>query len=293
MEGVINIYKEASWTSGDVVNKLKGVLHQRRIGHGGTLDPDATGVLPVLTGNATRLFDYMTAFKKTYVACIEFGKTTDTQDASGNILEEKEVNLTNEDIINLLPQFTGEILQIPPMYSAIHINGQRLYDLARKGETVELEPRKVFVEKIEMLEELKDNQCMLRITCSKGTYIRTICHDLGQKLGCGAFMKTLLREECAGLNIKNAYKISEIEEMMAKGDTSFLIPTEQAISFMPRVNIDPSQIKKITNGNPVKTEFADIITEGNVAIYCDNKFFGIAQQDNGFYRIRCNLGGNK
>lgn len=293
MEGVINVYKEATWTSGDVVNKLKGVLHQRRIGHGGTLDPDATGVLPVLTGNATRLFDYMTAFKKTYVASVYFGKTTDTQDASGNVLEEKAVNIKNEDILNALPQFIGEIMQIPPMYSALHINGQRLYDLARKGETVDLPPRKVFVESIELVEPLKDTKCVLRITCSKGTYIRTICHDLGQKLGTGAFMETLLREECAGLNIKNAYKITEIEEMVKNNDLSFLIPIEEAVSFMPRVNIETSQLKKLLNGNPVKTEFADKKEQGNVAIYCDNKFFGIGQEKDGFYRFKCMLGGNK
>lgn len=293
MEGVINVYKEASWTSGDVVNKLKGVLHQRRIGHGGTLDPDAEGVLPVLTGNATRLFDYMTAFKKTYVACVYFGKTTDTQDASGNVLEEKDVNFTNDDILNVLPEFIGEIMQIPPMYSALHVNGQRLYDLARKGETVDLPPRKVFVENIELVSPLKDNRCVLRITCSKGTYIRTICHDLGQKLGSGAFMETLLREECAGLNIKNAYKITEIEEMVKKDDLSFLIPLEEAISFMPKVNIEVSQLKKLLNGNPVKTEFADKIEKGNVAIYCDNNFFGIGEENDGFYRFKCMLGGNK
>ncbi len=293
MEGVINVYKEASWTSGDVVNKLKGVLHQRRIGHGGTLDPDATGVLPVLTGNATRLFDYMTAFKKTYVATVYFGKTTDTQDASGTVLEEKEVNITNDDIINALPHFIGEIMQIPPMYSALHINGQRLYDLARKGETVDLPPRKVFVESIELIEPLKDNKCVLRITCSKGTYIRTICHDLGQKLGTGAFMETLLREECAGLNIKNAYKITEIEKMMQDGDLSFLTPIEEAVSFMPAVKIDDSQLKKLLNGNPVKTEFADKIESGFVAIYCCNKFLGIGEENNGFYRFKCMLGGNQ
>lgn len=293
MEGVINVYKESSWTSGDVVNKLKGVLHQRRIGHGGTLDPDAVGVLPILVGNATRLFDYMTAFKKTYVASVYFGKTTDTQDASGNVLNECPVTFTNDDLVAILPQFTGEIMQIPPMYSALHINGQRLYDLARKGETVDIAPRKVFVENIELVEPLKNNRCVLRITCSKGTYIRTICHDLGQKLGSGAYMETLLREECAGLNIKNAYKITEIEEMVKNEDFSFLNPTEKAISFIPRVNIDSTQMKKLINGNPVKTEFADKLIKGNIIIYCDNIFFGIGEEQNGFYRFKCMLGGNK
>ncbi|MBE7092328.1 MAG: tRNA pseudouridine(55) synthase TruB [Clostridiales bacterium] len=293
MEGVINIYKEADWTSSDVVNKLKGVLHQRRIGHGGTLDPDAQGVLPVLTGNATRLFDYMTAFKKTYVARVRFGAITDTQDASGTILEERAVKIDNQDILNALPSFTGNIKQIPPMYSAIHINGQRLYDLARKGVSVELEPREVFVEKIEMVSPLENGECSLRITCSKGTYIRTICHDLGLLLGCGAYMKTLLREKCAGLSVENAYKITDIEKMMSENDTSFLIATEDAVSFMPQVNIDNCVLKKIENGNPVNIKFADKIIEGNVRIYCNNIFFGIGIKKEDQYCIKCMLGGNK
>ncbi len=293
MDGVINIYKEASWTSGDVVNKLKGVLHQRRIGHGGTLDPDATGVLPVLAGNATRLFDYMTAFKKTYVACVKFGEITDTQDASGTTLETRPVNIKNEDVLNALPSFTGAIKQVPPMYSALHINGQRLYDLARKGEKVDLEAREVFVEKIEMVSPFKNDQCSLRITCSKGTYIRTICHDLGILLGCGAHMKTLLREQCAGLDIKDAYKISEIEEMVKNEDFSFLKSTDEAINFMPRVNIHKNALKKLENGNPIPLKFADAIIEGNVRIYSENKFYGIAVKKDDNYCIKCMLGGNK
>lgn len=293
MDGVINIYKEASWTSGDVVNKLKGILHQKRIGHGGTLDPDAEGVLPILTGNATRLFDYITAFKKTYVACVRFGEITDTQDASGNVLEIRPVNINNEDIINALKNFTGIIKQIPPMYSALHVNGQRLYDLARKGEKVDLCPREVQVESIEILSPLSNNECCLRITCGKGTYIRTVCHDLGIFLGCGAHMKTLLRESCAGLNIENAYKIKDIEEMVKNDDHSFLKPTDQAISFMPRVNIRKSALKKLENGNPIPVEFADLTVEGNVRIYSDNKFFGIAEKKEYMYFIKCMLGGNK
>lgn len=293
MDGVINVYKEASWTSSDVVNKLKGVLHQKRIGHGGTLDPDATGVLPILTGNATRLFDYITAFKKTYVACVRFGEITDTQDGSGVVLEKRPANIKNEDILKALPMFTGAIKQIPPMYSALHINGQRLYDLARKGEKIDLEPRDVQVESVEIILPLKNNECTLRITCSKGTYIRTICHDLGLYLGCGAHMKTLLREACAGLNVENAYKIKDIEEMVKKEDLSFLKPTDEAISFMPAVNIHKDALKKLENGNPIPIKFADKIIEGNVRIYSENKFFGIAVKKDDMYFIKCMLGGNK
>ena len=293
MEGVINVYKEAEWTSGDVVNKLKGVLHERRIGHGGTLDPDATGVLPILTGRATRLFDYMTAFKKTYLATVVLGKVTDTQDGSGNVIEENEVNVTNENILRLLPEFVGNIKQIPPMYSALHVNGERLYDIARRGESVELEAREVCVEKIELVSPLEDNRFKLRITCGKGTYIRTICHDLGQRAGCGAYMEALVREECAGLNIKNAYKISELQAMMDKGDTAFLTPTAEALEFMPAVTVSADALKRLENGNPIDKKFADKIIDGFVRIYCGDVFFGIAQLVEDEYRIKCMLGGDK
>ncbi len=293
MEGVINVYKEASWTSGDVVNKLKGVLHERRIGHGGTLDPQATGVLPICVGRATRLFDYITAFKKTYVACVKLGIVTDTEDATGSVLEEKEVNVTLDDIKSVLPEFLGKIKQIPPMYSALHVNGERLYDLARRGEKVELQAREIEIEDIEIISELKNNEFSIRVTCGKGTYIRTLCHDIGKRLGCGAHMKTLLREKAAGLSLENAYKISELQEMMDKGDLSFLKPTDEAVSFMERVNIHKNALKKLENGNPIPKVFADREVQGFVRIYCDNVFFGIGILTEENYRLKCMLGGNK
>lgn len=293
MEGVINVYKEAQWTSGDVVNKLKGVLHERRIGHGGTLDPDATGVLPVCVGRATRLFDYITSFHKTYVACVRLGIVTDTQDATGNILEENPVNVSLEDVKNILSEFIGTIKQIPPMYSALHVNGERLYDLARRGEKVDLEARDIEIEDIELISNLKDDEFSIRVTCGKGTYIRTLCHDIGKKLGCGAHMKTLLREKAAGLSLENSYKISELQEMMDKGDLSFLKPTDEAVSFMKRVNIHRNALKKLQNGNPIPENFADKIVEGFVRIYCEDIFFGIGILESGTYRLKCMLGGNK
>ena len=293
MEGVINVYKEAAWTSGDVVNKLKGVLHERRIGHGGTLDPDATGVLPICVGRATRLFDYITAFHKTYVARVKLGVVTDTEDATGNILEENPVKLSLNDIKNILPEFTGVIRQVPPMYSALHINGQRLYDLARRGEKIELEAREIEIESIELISDLEDNEFSIRVTCGKGTYIRTLCHDIGKRLGCGAHMKTLLRERAAGLSLENAYKISELQEMMDKGDLSFLKPTDEAVSFMERVNVHKNALKKLENGNPIPKAFADKTVEGFVRIYCEDVFFGIGFLENDAYKLKCMLGGNK
>jgi len=293
MEGVINVYKEADWTSGDVVNKLKGVLHERRIGHGGTLDPDAVGVLPICVGRATRLFDYITAFKKTYVAVVKLGIVTDTEDATGSVIEENSVSVTLEDIKSVLPEFMGKIKQIPPMYSALHVNGERLYDIARRGEKVELQAREIEIQDIEIISDLKDNEFSIRVTCGKGTYIRTLCHDIGKRLGCGAHMKSLLREKAAGLDISDSYKISELQEMMNKGDLSFLKPTDEAISFMERVNIHKNALKKLENGNPIPKEFADKEVFGFVRIYCENIFWGIGILDNENYRLKCMLGGNK
>lgn len=293
MEGVINVYKEAGWSSGDVVNKLKGVLHERRIGHGGTLDPMAEGVLPICTGRATRLFDYITAFHKTYVARIVFGKTTDTQDATGTVLEEKPVNITLSDIEKILPEFTGVIKQIPPMYSALHVNGQRLYDLARRGETVVLEPREIEIESISVISPLENNECEIRVTCGKGTYIRTLCHDIGQRLGCGAHMKTLLRESAAGLDIKDSYTISQLDLMMKANDLSFLCPTDTAIGFMPEINVLSSSKKRLDNGNPVPVKEADKDIDGFVRVYCDGIFYGIGLKKDNFYFLKCLLGGTK
>ena len=290
MEGVINLYKEPGWTSGDAVNKLKGVLHERRIGHCGTLDPDAEGVLVICVGKATKLFDFLTAFPKTYTARIVFGKTTDTQDGSGTVLTESVPEFSINALDETISSFSGKIRQIPPMYSAIHKNGKRLYELARKGETVEIEPREVEIYSISRVSEIENNACSISVTCSKGTYIRTICHDIGQKLGCGAYMQHLLRTSAAGRNVENARKISEIEEMMKRNDLSFLVDTSDAIDFMPVCNIDGAMFKALYNGNPIDEKYAQLHTDEYVRLYCDNQFFGIGKRENGNYFNKCYLG---
>lgn len=290
MEGVINLYKEPGWTSGDAVNKLKGVLHQRRIGHCGTLDPDAEGVLVICVGKATKLFDFLTAFPKTYTARIVFGKTTDTQDGSGTFLTESVPGFSIKTLDETISSFSGKIRQIPPMYSAIHKNGQRLYELARKGETVEIEPREVEIYSISRVSEIENNACSISVTCSKGTYIRTICHDIGQMLGCGAYMQHLLRTSAAGRNVENSKKISEIEEMMKRNDLSFLVDTSEAIDYMPVCNIDGAMFKALYNGNPIDERYAQLHTDEYVRLYCDNQFFGIGKRENGKYFNKCYLG---
>ena len=191
-QGIIVIHKEKGFTSHDVVAKLRGILHMKKIGHTGTLDPDATGVLPVALGKGTKLVDLLTDKEKTYEAVLHLGIDTDTQDMSGTVLEERPVNVTEEEVRKVLKSFVGEQLQVPPMYSALKVNGKKLYELAREGKTVERKARPVCFYEIEPL-EFHLPLAKIRVTCSKGTYIRTLCHDIGEKLGCGGCM-----EDCSG-----------------------------------------------------------------------------------------------
>lgn len=290
IEGVINVYKEAGWTSNDVVCKLKGVLHQKRIGHAGTLDPDACGVLPVCVGKATKLFDYLTTRKKTYIATIYFGAVTDTQDASGNVLEQSGACPSDKELGEILSEFLGKIKQIPPMYSALKRDGKKLYELAREGKEVVREPREVEILEIKVLSPIKENTCKISVTCSKGTYIRTLCHDIGQKLGCGAYMLELLRVNAAGFLLKNALTISQIQQLVGNNDFSFIVPIEKAIEFYPQIDIDESCLKKIENGNKVEARFASKHFDGFARIYCNGKFFGIGEEKDAFISIKCRLG---
>jgi len=191
--GVLVVDKPAGWTSMDVCAKLRGVFHQKRVGHGGTLDPMATGVLPVFLGRATRAVEYVTEGEKEYIAALRLGLITDTQDTTGTILEEREATVTGEQLEAVLARFTGEIEQLPPMYSAIKVQGKKLYELARKGIEVERKPRPVTIRTLEAVGRSDEGDVTLRVVCSKGTYVRTLCHDIGQTLGCGGCMAALRR----------------------------------------------------------------------------------------------------
>ena len=207
---MINVYKEAGYTSHDVVARLRGICKQKRIGHTGTLDPDAVGVLPVCLGNGTRLCDMLQERDKEYIADFRLGITTDTQDISGTVLAEKNADMNAEEVERAAAFFVGEYLQLPPMYSALKVNGKKLCDLARAGIEVERKPREITVFSIRVLkEELPEVQ--MQVHCSKGTYIRTLCHDIGQKLGCGGCMKSLLRTRVAEFELKDAVRLAEIE----------------------------------------------------------------------------------
>ena len=224
INGIINVYKEKGYTSFDVVAKLRGILKTRKIGHTGTLDPDAEGVLPVCLGKATKVCDLLTDKNKEYVAVMLLGKVTDTQDTTGTVLEEHLVEVTEEQVKEAVLSFTGEYMQVPPMYSALKVNGKKLCDLARAGVTVERQARPVQLYSIEIIKMELPRVCM-RVRCSKGTYIRTLCQDIGEKLSCGACMESLLRTKVSEFCVQDALRLSEIKERVQKaaGQT----PSEQ------------------------------------------------------------------
>ena len=212
MDGIIVIRKEKGYTSHDVVAKLRGILHMKKIGHTGTLDPDAEGVLPVALGKATKLVDLITDKEKTYEAVMRLGVVTDTQDMTGTILSQTEqISVTEKEVKEAAESFLGEQLQIPPMYSALKVNGKKLYELAREGKTVERKPRPVHFYQIEIL-EINLPLVRYRVVCSKGTYIRTLCHDMGEKLGCGAAMDSLVRTKVGKCELKDAITLAQAEE---------------------------------------------------------------------------------
>ena len=276
MNGIVIVDKPAGWTSQDVVSKLRGVFKTRRIGHGGTLDPMATGVLPVFVGRATRGVEFFEHAEKTYEATLRLGMKTDTQDITGTVLEERPVTVTEQDILNVLPAFRGEILQIPPMYSALKVNGQKLYDLARKGQEVARKPRSITIYELELLEQVSETDYTFRCVCSKGTYIRTLCHDIGQVLGCGGTLYSLRRTMAAGFTLEQAVTLEEVQE---KGE-ALLLPADSLFAQHPALHLPSSkQEKRVRNGNPVTDPS---IPDGTYRVYGQNgEFLCLSQARDG------------
>ncbi len=256
INGVINVYKEKGYTSHDVVAKLRGILGQKKIGHTGTLDPDAEGVLPVCLGRATKLCDMLTDKNKTYEAVLLFGKTTDTQDISGKVLEEKDTGLlTVEKIEECIQAYIGEYDQIPPMYSALKVNGKKLYELAREGKVVERRARRVQIYDIR-IRKIEIPRVTMEVTCSKGTYIRTLCHDIGQDLGTGACMEQLLRTRVSRFELKDSLKLGEIEALKQAGRImEIVIPVDQMFLQYPAFCVDREHAAYAYNGNLLKAGF--------------------------------------
>ena len=233
--GIIIIDKPQDWTSMDVCAKLRGVLGERRIGHAGTLDPMATGVLPVFVGRATRGVEFAERGDKEYVAGLKLGRVTDTQDTSGNTLEEHPVEVTAEQVRGVLPQFTGDILQVPPMYSAIKIGGKKLYELARKGKEVERPARPVTIHALTLEGQTAPDEFTIRVKCSKGTYVRTLCHDIGAALGCGGCMSSLRRTMACGYDLHEAHPLQEVLE--TENPAGLLLPTDSLFAAHPALTL--------------------------------------------------------
>ena len=275
MNGIVIVDKPQGWTSQDVVSKLRGVFKTRRIGHGGTLDPLATGVLPVFVGRATRGVEFFEHAEKTYEAVLRFGVTTDTEDITGTVLEEKEVHISEEDLLGILPKFRGKIQQIPPMYSALKVNGQKLYDLARKGKEVERQPREIEIFKLECL-EFTGSEARLLVHCSKGTYIRTLCKDIGEAIGCGGCMAALRRVTAGEYTIEEAVELSAL--VATEDPESYLRPVDSMFRNYPVVTLTANQEKRCRNGNT----FSITLPDGTYRAYGQKEeFLMLAKVENG------------
>ncbi len=274
INGVINIYKEKGYTSHDVVAKLRGILHQKKIGHTGTLDPDAQGVLPVCLGKATRMCDMLTDWNKTYEAVMLLGQTTDTQDTSGNVIRMCEPETDARKIMDAIDSFVGDYEQIPPMYSALKHNGRKLYELARQGIEVERKPRHVRIESIRVNElNVQEHTVRMTVECSKGTYIRTLCNDIGDTLGCGACMKELTRTSVGCFNTDNALTLGSVQAKVLLGNIADnIIPIDAIFNKYRAIHGCERADAALHNGNMIPVTEEYIAVEGEAAAHDDESF---------------------
>ena len=303
-DGIINVNKPAGWTSQDVCSKLRHVLHIKKIGHTGTLDPMATGVLPVCIGKATRIIEYYDKDTKSYHASMKLGMTTDTLDITGEVLEKSEYsNVSEKAVTEAFKAYTGHVMQIPPKYSALKINGKRAYDLAREGKDFEIKPRRITVyENTVTRIDLESGEIEFDITCSKGTYIRTVCDDIGRSLGCGAVMTALTRTASGYFRIEDAHTIEEIiesaEKKMAAGEISedplgkMIIPADITLEKLGKILLNDNRITAFINGNSSRSNGFRIMEhslfDGLYRVYAkaagschDSVFLGVAAIENG------------
>ncbi|NLB82361.1 MAG: tRNA pseudouridine(55) synthase TruB [Clostridiaceae bacterium] len=274
INGIININKQKGMTSHDVVYRIRRLSGIKKVGHTGTLDPNAQGVLPICIGKATKLSDMLTGSDKRYTALLRLGVVTDTQDTTGTVIKETEPCVTDKQLLHAINSFIGEVFQLPPMYSAIKMNGKKLYQLARKGIEVEREKRKIVIYKISILERNKF-EVLLDIKCSKGTYIRTLCHDIGKLLGCGACMAELTRTQTGAFHIEDAVTISQIEE---SGIEKFIIPVDEMFDY-EKITLSQVQQQKVLNGQDVEYEAAE---DNYYRVYgSDGRFLCISKNSKG------------
>lgn len=281
MNGIINIYKEAGYTSFDVVAKMRGILKIKKMGHTGTLDPDATGVLPVCIGNGTKLVELFSDHEKEYIAELMLGVATDTQDLSGEILKTGPVEVSCEEIREAVLSFVGEYMQLPPMYSAVKVNGKKLYELAREGKEVERKARLVSFREIEIL-SMELPVVKIRVVCSKGTYIRTLCNDIGEKLGCFGAMKSLVRTRVGMFKLEEAITLEELEQYRDAGKLAeIILPPDSIFMHLPAVYAKAENCRFLDNGNAMYPNMlikSPYFKDGQeVRMYGGEKFYGIYQ----------------
>ena len=286
MNGVININKPKDWTSQDVCAKLRGRLHIKRIGHTGTLDPMATGVLPVCIGKATRIIEYYDADIKTYIATMKLGLTTDTLDITGEVLDTADYSSITEDVVReAFKAYTGRISQIPPKYSALKINGKRAYELAREGKDFEIKAREITIYRNEIRRlDLGAGEIEFEVDCSKGTYIRTICDDIGRSLGCGAAMTSLCRTASGYFKLEDAIDVEELCNMSDEDIYIHIVPMDETLQNLGRAVLNDNRVTAFINGNPSRSDGFNIETDTHIKntymVYNNNRFLGIGKTEN-------------
>ena len=291
MNGILLINKPQGFTSFDVIAKLRGILKIKRLGHAGTLDPMATGVLPVFVGKATRACDIIPNNEKSYTADFRLGVVTDTQDSTGTVIKSFDKRASKHEVEVILDCFRGEIQQLPPMYSAVSVNGKRLYDLARQGIEVERKARTITIDKLELLSFDEESQTgMLFISCSKGTYIRTIIHDIGEKLSTGGIMTALVRNSSSGFKLEECYTLEQVQEMKNNDSlNNTIIPVDKAFVSYDEIYLSEAQTRMYRNG--VKLDLNRVIHNSNKNIFRvysnENIFLGIAKADRNTMELVC------
>ena len=292
MNGIVNILKPPGMTSSDAVIDVRKIFEIKRVGHSGTLDPGASGVLPILIGNATRLFDYMLDKDKEYIAEVTFGSSTDTQDSYGNTIQKMDCDIDCEDFKNAILKFKGSILKKTPMYSAAKYNGRKLYELAREGKEVESKNREITIHDIELSKQVCPNRFLFRVVCSKGTYVRTLCCDIGTVLGVPAHMSFLLRTRCGKFGLDSAYSIAELREMKERGELEkAVLPMDIALMQLDEISIEPTELnrKRVLNGLTVNLDSKnDDVKE--IRVYC-GEFIGIGNIKNNKLHVDTKLCG--
>lgn len=281
MNGLVNVYKEKGMTSHDVVNKIRKIYGTKKVGHTGTLDPNATGVLPVAINNGTKVIEYMEQDDKTYIAELTLGIVTDTEDIWGEVLEENQVNVLEQEIIDVVNSFVGKQKQVPPMYSALKVNGKKLYELAREGKIIEREARDIEIFSIEDI-DIDKKKVSFKVHCSKGTYIRTLCSNIGEKLGCGAAMSRLERVQAGSFSKESSVTLAELEKEKEK----YIIDLEIPLARFKVIKLGSEEGKKYING----IRFNVSMEDGTYRVYIEDKLYGICTVDNGVIKSEKRVG---